>query len=83
MQEIVWDQCLEKDGISLCSQIVKYGTNSFTFSEGRPLPPGVSGVEPRQFGSKDEAMKFVEENYIPGRRTFGWNLKLPSYPETN
>jgi hypothetical protein len=80
MSEIVWDQSLEKDGILLSIQIVKNGHSSFTLSEGRPLPPGVAGVEPKHFQSKEEAMTYVEEHYIPGRRTFGWSIKLPPFP---
>ncbi len=75
MSSIVWDQSLEKGGILLCIQITEDGPNSFTFSEQGPLPPGVAGMEPRSFKTKNEAMRYAEENYIPGRRTQGWQLK--------
>jgi hypothetical protein len=81
MSETIWDQCLERNGILLCTQIVKDRPKSFTFSEGRPLPLDVVGVEPRHFGSKEEAVRFAEENYIPGRRTRGWVPKLRPFPD--
>jgi hypothetical protein len=80
MTEIVWDQCLERKGLLLFINVVKKGPNHFTFLEGEPLPPDVAGVKPKDFESKEQAMIYVEENYLPGRRTFGWKLTLPPFP---
>jgi hypothetical protein len=75
MSQIVWEEFLEKGGLLLSIQITEDGLNSFIFSEQTPLPPGVAGMEPRHFKSKEDAVKYAEQNYIPGRRTQGWRLK--------
>jgi hypothetical protein len=76
MSEIVWEKLLEKDGFGRFIQITEEGPNTFTFSEeGAPSPPGEAGMGPRVFKTKEEARKYAEENYIPGRRTRGWTLK--------
>lgn len=75
MSRIVWDQFLEKRGLLVCVQIVECGPNSFIFSESDPLPPDALGIRPREFWTRDEATKWVEGDYIPGRRAQGWKLK--------
>lgn len=75
MTEIVWEEFLGINNLLQCIQIVKDGLNSFTFSEQTPLPPGVAGIDSRNFKSKEEAATFAEESYIPGRRSQGWTFK--------
>jgi hypothetical protein len=77
---IVWDQIIEGKGLLLGIQILQTGRSCFTFFEGGPLPPHVAGVQPRDFQSKEEALAWVESNYLPGRKTFGWNEVLSPFP---
>jgi len=74
MREIIWEQCLEKNGRTLFIQIEKSSPSSFTFSEGL-MPPGDFPMGPRSFNSEEEAQRYVEEIYLPGRRTYGWTVK--------
>jgi hypothetical protein len=81
MSEIVWDQILEKDGILISVRIENDEPDSFTFYEDGPLPPNVCGVSPNHFRSRKEAVSYAQGNYLAGRRTFGWRVRLPPFPE--
>jgi hypothetical protein len=83
MREIIRDWCLDKNGRTLFVQIERICPDSFMLSEGL-MPPsdftrGPMGfnfpMEPRSFSSEEEALRYVDGNYLPGRRTSGWMLK--------
>lgn len=74
----MWEKLLEKPGFAVFIQIAEEeNPKTFTFSEEGSLPPGETLMGKKDFGTKDEAIKYAEENYIPGRRTRGWTLKEP------
>ena len=75
MSEIVWEWFLKtKDGILVEVQVTKEGPNFYRFSEGI-LPPSVKGLLVRKdFGTEEDAYTYVQENYIPRRRTQGWTI---------
>ncbi len=83
MREIIWEQCLEKNGRTLFIKIERIGPDSFEFSEG-VMPPsdptkGPRGFNfpmgPRRFNSMEKALRYWDEDYLPGQRTKGWMLK--------
>jgi hypothetical protein len=76
MSEIVREWFLKtKDGILVEVQVTKEGSDSYQFSEGF-LPPSVKGLLVRKdFGTEEDAYRYVQENYIPGRRTQGWTIQ--------
>ena len=79
MRKIVWKWLLKtKDGILVEVQITREGPNSYRFSEG-VLPPSVKGLLRRKdFDTEEDAYTYVQENYIPGRRTQGWTIVDPA-----
>ena len=83
MREITWEQCLEKSGRTPFIKIERIGPDSLEFSEG-VMPPcdPTQGprsfnfpIEPRSFKTMAEALRYWDENYLPGQRTKGWMLK--------
>jgi hypothetical protein len=55
-------------------QATENGPDSYTVWQPTPVPPGFAGLRPRDFKTRTEAIAFIEEIHIPGRRSQGWLL---------
>jgi hypothetical protein len=79
MGTIVYEWFLKEDGASLEVRITKDRSDSYIVSEAINAPPSSAvipeyAIHDREFATEAEAVSFVEETHIPGRRSQGWIL---------
>jgi hypothetical protein len=74
MTGIIEERFLEKNGIGLEVQIAENGPNFYKVWEPTSVAPHEQSFRERYFATLEDAVKFVDEIQIPGRRSKGWIL---------